>query len=104
MKNIKLKLGFLSNMSALSHTASVPVLLNNDPDKLIGTCEIKRENGEHVGYFTFDDETNENLYVYYMSENSYDRLKPYHLSHFNLSEKDRNDIQISAGTLRQMAM
>lgn len=104
MKNIKLRLGFLSNIIALSHSESVPVLLNNHPDKIIGTCEIKWENGEYVGYFTFDDETNENLYVYYMSENSYDRLKPYTLTHFNLSEKRRNEMVTAAGTLRQMAV
>jgi hypothetical protein len=63
MKNFKIRLRFTHTPGNYQDVMDVFYL--HDLNKSIGTCTVKQENNEIVGYMLLNQDVDEELYVYY---------------------------------------
>lgn len=88
---IKTKLEFLDRIAPLSYSNPVTVLIDNNPDKVVGSCIIVTDaDMNHFGEFNLDENIVTDLYLYYFHKNTSDGN--YHLSHLSLHNELRKDL------------
>ena len=90
MTKIILKLEFLDRLNRLSYSNPVFVCHNSDPDRLLGVCEIKLQDGKHTGEFSFTAAPTLDWFLYYNEKPIYDDV--YNLDIIGLHDVLRSDI------------
>ncbi|MDP4286229.1 MAG: hypothetical protein Q8891_17605 [Bacteroidota bacterium] len=70
---LKIDSDALNNIKDVCWTNDIPIYLNNDPRKVIGSCKIKlnKINGRLYAHLNLQDDISTHLYVYF-----YDKTKP----------------------------
>jgi hypothetical protein len=70
---VRVSLRLLDKLGAIIPTENLPIMLNNHPHQLLGTCRVERDNeGQCIGVLIFDDEVSGDLFFYYASHNTDD--------------------------------
>jgi hypothetical protein len=88
---LKIKLSFLDKIAPLSYSNPVFILLDNHPDRVVGTCEIVNDElMNHFANFELYEEISNDLFVYYISKNTNDGI--FHLSHLSLHSEPGKDL------------
>lgn len=86
----KARLSFLDKIVPLSYSNPTMVWLNNNPNIVIGTCEIYTdENMNHFGNFEFNGEISLEKYLYYFEMNTNNGV--YNLNNLSLHDEPRKD-------------
>lgn len=83
MKEFKIELNFVKNLTGVKYDLEVPIILEHKINEPVGMCEIRRSSdGNYVGYIKSDIDIDENLYFYYI--NTHDKENIIYISGLQL--------------------
>jgi len=70
MKNLIVKMDYLDRMAAVIVSEKLPIIIDNNPLKTVGTCRVFRNaEGRCVAELELENEVSEDLFFYYTSLN-----------------------------------